>query len=68
MSEVEPVHLWSGITVCSELKSWCGAEIVVIYNVDTGKNHVTNATDAEERCTCESCLASLREAKAKILG
>lgn len=43
MSEVEPVHLWSGITVCSELKSWCGAEIVVIYNVDTGKNHVTNA-------------------------
>jgi hypothetical protein len=48
-----PIHLWTGITVCGHPKSWCGAELKVEGNL------VRNATATEAKCTCEVCIAAL---------
>ena len=49
-------HLWTGITVCGELRSWCRDPIL-----RTGAK-VHNATDKPEDCTCQPCLAEYRKA------
>lgn len=53
----DPVHLWTGMLVCGKPKSWCEAEIVVVGA------QVRNATDVEERCTCQPCKDAVQRAR-----
>lgn len=55
-----PVHLANGIYVHGKPRLWCGAEPVIVGR------QVRNATDAEERCTCEPCKTALADAKAEV--
>lgn len=57
--DTTPVHLATGLYVHGKPRLWCRAEVIIVGR------QVRNATDTEERCTCEPCKAALAAAKAR---
>lgn len=54
------IHLLTGIIVCREHKTWCGAK------ADSDARGVPNVTELEERCSCDACLSALEAVRARV--
>lgn len=61
----EIIHLATGI-ICGGPPTYCGVKLEKKYREETGKVHVLNATDNEDRATCVMCMRKWSEAMDKV--